>query len=404
MLAMAATTLMAANSSGSAVARQAGAGDPLPAVQSMLDRRAAAVRDKARDAFLATVDPQAPAEFRAAQARQFDGLVTVPMGSFELRATVEDSGDLGVGLASRYGGARVFLPETRLVYRLAGYDDRDAVDRLWLTFVERDGAWYVAGDSDLEPLGLETDRQLWDFGPVVQQRSEHVLVLSHAEQADRAAALASMTEEAVAAFNARWDRPWSGKVPVVLPGSVDELERLLESTVDLDKFVAFAGYGVIQDDEGWMATAPRVFVQDDRLGRYSREGQVETLVHELAHFAGAPLAGPFVPGWVHEGVADWVATGRRSGERRPGGGDALLPRDYELTTGAAAAIVRSYRESRTAISTLAAEEGAAAPIAFFVELGALRVAPGSVDHNADTALRAATGMTLGQLESAWAAG
>ena len=404
MVALATVTVVMADPSGPAVARQAGAGDPVLAVQAMLDRRATAVRDKDRESFLATVDPQAPADFRAAQARQFDGLVTVPMSSFELRATAEDSGDLGVGLASRYGGARVFLPETRQVYRLAGYDDRDAVDRLWLTYVERDGSWYVAGDSDLEPLGLETDRQLWDFGPVVQQRSENVLVLSHPEQADRAAALASMTEEAVAAFTARWDRPWSGKVPVVLPGSVDELERLLESTVDLDKFVAFAGYGVVQDDEGWMATAPRVFVQDDRLGRYSREGQVETLVHELAHFAGAPLAGPFVPGWVHEGVADWVATGRRSGERRPGGGDALLPRDYELTTGAAAAIVRSYRESRTAISTLAAEKGAAAPIAFFVELGALRVAPGSVDHNADAALRAATGMTLGQLESAWAAG
>ena len=375
---------------------------PLSAVQALLDRRAEAVRDKDRKAFLGTIDPSAPAAFEEAQARHFDGLTSVPLDSFALKATTEETGDLGPGVRARYGDAEVFLPETRQSYRLRGVDDRDAVDRLWLTYVERDGDWYVAADADLEALGLESDRQLWDFGPVVQQRTDHVLVLSHPEQAERAAAIASMAEEAVITFDERWDKTWSGRVPVVLPGSVDELERLLESTVDLDKFVAFAGYGILESDDGRLSTAPRIFVQDARLSAYTRAGQVETLVHELVHFATAPLAGPFVPNWVHEGVADWVATGQRTGERRPGGGDALLPRDFEFGSGPQAAIIRAYRESRSAVSTLAGGKDLGAPPAFFEALGKVQVAPGSVDHNVDAALRSAAGLSLGELEAAWA--
>lgn len=386
-----------------AAGRAQGPDGPIEEVQALLDRRAAAVRDKDRKRFLETVDPSAPAAFKQAQARHFDGLTSMPIESFSLRARIDETGDLSAGVQARYGRATVVLPETRQSYRITGADDRDAVDRLWLTYVLRDGSWYVAADADLESLGLESDRQLWDFGPVVQQRTDHVLVLSHPEQAERAAAIASMAEEAVTVFDQRWDTPWSGRVPVVLPGSVDELERLLESTVDLDKFVAFAGYGVLDADDGRQFTAPRIYVQDARLSAYTRAGQVETLVHELLHFATATLAGPFVPGWVHEGVADWVATGMRAGERRPGGGDALLPRDYEFSSGSQAAIVRAYRESRSAVSVLAARKGPSAPAALFAKLGALQVAPGSVDHNLDAALRESTGMTLGELESIWAA-
>ena len=377
-------------------------GDPLAAVQALLDVREDAVRRGDRERFLSTVDPRAPASFRTAQARSFDGLRSLPLASYSLTARLDDSGDLSAAARGRYGGARVFLPETRQVYRFDGYDDRDAVDELWLTFVERDGRWYVGGDTDLEALGLETDRQLWDLGPVRLERRERVVVLSHPEQAERAAALAGITEDALAAFERTWDQPWGGRVTVVLPGSVDELERLLESTVDLDKFVAFAAYRVLPDAD-FDATAPRVFIQESRLSRYQRPQQVETLVHELVHAASAPLSGPFVPAWVHEGVADWAATGRATGERRPAGGDGTLPRDFELTTGPQAAIVRTYKESRAAMSLLAARKGAGAPTSFFRTLGEARVEPGSVDHQVDAALRRSAGLSLGELEAAWAA-
>ncbi|MGH9156225.1 MAG: hypothetical protein ACRD1K_10425 [Acidimicrobiales bacterium] len=396
-----AAVMPAAARAGAAAAPAAGA---LAAVQAVLDIRAEAVLGQDRAAFLATVDPEAPADFVAAQRRHFDGLASLPLASFSLRAHLEDSGDLSVAAAGRYGSAPVFLPETRQHYRFEGYDGTDAVDYLWLTFVERDGRWYVGGDGDLAALGLDSDRGMWDLGPVRIAAGPHFLVLSDPADAARADALAALAERAATRMAGLWDQPWSGRVPLVLPPSVAALERLLQSTVDLDKFVAFASYSLSDDDGSrYSATAPRIFVQDDRLSRHSEASQIETLVHELVHAAAAPLAGPFVPLWVHEGVADWAATGRPGDVAAPSGSDGVLPRPYELTTGSAALIQRSYRESRSAISYLAERAGPGAPSALFRGLGEARTGPGSVDHHVDAALRRVTGSGLAEFERAWAA-
>jgi hypothetical protein len=271
-----------------------------------------------------------------------------------------------------------------------------------LTFVQRDGRWYVGGDGDLAGVGLEPFRGLWDFGPVATIARAHVLVLHHPEQADRARDLAGVAEEAVTVLARRWDRPWSGKISLVLPGSVDELDKMLQSVVDLDKFVAFTAFGVTRDGESYQTTAPRVFAQDRNLARYDHAGQVEILVHELTHAAAAPISGPFIPAWVHEGVADWEARGRSTTERRPARSDGVLPRDHEFTTGPQTSIVLAYDESRSAVSWLARRSGQGGPSAVLAALGSVKVAPGSVDHQVDAALRATAGLGLADLQSGWA--
>lgn len=380
-----------------------GDADPLASVQEVLDARSQAVRNKDRGSFEATIDPKAPAGFRAAQLRYYDGLASLPVSAFTLTAHVDDTGDLATAAEGQYGGDPVFLPETRQLYRFEGYDDRDALASLWLSFVRRQGRWYVGGDDDLEALGLDTDRGLWDLGPVRAEAREHVLVISHPDQAARAAALAGLAEQAIVGLAEVWDQSWSQRVTIILPSSVDDLERLLQSTVDLDKFVAFASYR-LREEEGFSGSAPRIHVQDDRLARYPAQTQTETLVHELLHVATAGLAGPFVPLWVHEGVADWAATGRGGATGPPMGSDGRLPLGHDLTTGPQAAISRSYRESRSAVALLAARSGQGAPFAFFEAIGKVRVAPGSDDHQVDAALRAVAGQGLADFERAWAAG
>ena len=374
---------------------------PTPGPQAVLDARVAALRTGDRDAWLSTVDPQAPAPFREAQGRLFDGLRSVPLESYSLEARTEDTGDLGAGLSEKYGGAKVQLPETRQRLRLRGFDAVDAIDSLWLTFVERAGRWYVAGDEDLSPLGLDTARGLWDYPPVEVRETPHLLTIFHPGQRDRAVALSAIAEEAITVLEERWDQPWPRRIPLILPADTDELERLLQSTIDLDKFLAFVSYGALRD-ESWVATAPRIYIQDENLGRYGRDYQVETLVHELAHAAGAPLAGPFVPSWVHEGTADWVATGRSTREVKPAGSDGVLPRDFEFSTGEQSQIIEAYRESRSATSYLAARAGLGAPTALFRDLGAVRSAPGNADHHVDAALRrTAGGLGLRDLQAGW---
>lgn len=373
---------------------------PQLAVQALLDRRAAAVLAGDEAAFMATVDPQASAIFRESQRRQLQGFASVSLSSYRLEARTDDSGDLSVALTGRYpGAARTFLPETRQRWRLQGFDDRDALDRLWLSYVERDGRWYVAGDSDVADLGLTTPPGLWDGGPVVVQRTARVAVLSHPAEAARAQALAALAEQAIDRAGG-WH--WPGRIVVILPSSPDELAAIIRATLDVEKYVAFVSYDA-ETEPAYVTSAPRMYVQDRNLSKYSSRYQVETLVHELVHAAAAPASGPAIPSWVHEGVADWIATGQSTALRRPRGSDGVLPRDEDFRTGSREAITTAYGESRSVVSYLARRAGAGSPIAFFQALGALRDEPGSETHLTDRALRAATGgLPLAQLEAGWA--
>lgn len=349
---------------------------------------------------MATVDPRASAMFREAQRRQMQGFSSVPLSLYRLELHTDDSGDLAGALADRYPGtSRRFLPETRQRWRLEGIDDRDALDRLWLSYVERDGRWYVAGDSDVADLGLATPLGLWDGGPVVVQRTARVAVLSHPAEAARAKALADLTEQAVDRVG---DWRWPGRIVVILPSSPEELASIIRATLDVEKFVAFVSYDT-ESEPAFTVSAPRMLVQDRNLSKYSQGYQVETLVHELVHAAAAPVSGPNIPSWVHEGVADWIATGQSAGVRRPSGSDGVLPRDDEFTTGSRDSIFTAYGESRSVVSYLARRTGAGTPIAFFRTLGSLRDEPGSETHLTDRALRAATaGLDLARLEASWA--
>ncbi|MBV9254540.1 MAG: hypothetical protein JO054_09935 [Actinobacteria bacterium] len=382
---------------------RAAEGDPLSAVQGVLDRRVAAVRAGDKEAFLATVDPAASAAFKDAQGKLLDGLHSLPLDHYALEARLADNGDLSGGLSSKYGGAKVFLPETREHMRFAGYDTVDDVESVWLTFVERGGQWYVANDRDAEGLGLYSDVGLWNFGPVVVHPTAHFLALSHPAQANRLDALTAIGEQAMTRLHARWPIPWSEKIPMVLPGSLTELGAIIQSTFDLDQFVAFTAYSDVRDD-GYANTASRIYIQDKQLSQYDRDFQLETLVHELNHAAVATYAGPEIPSWVHEGVADWVGQGSSLTERKPKGSDGKLPRDDEFEAGSGSAITMAYDESRSAISYLARRAGRDAPAKFIQDLGSVTVAAGNSDYWVDASLRRLFGFGLADLEAGWAAG
>ena len=377
--------------------------DPLVAVQKVLDARVAAVRSGDKAAFLATVDPQARGSFKDAEGKLLDGLHSLPLDHYALEARLTDNGDLGGGLSARYGGAKVFVPETRESMRFSGYDTVDDVESLWLTFVERDDKWYVASDTDLEGLGLDSNVGLWNFGPVVVHPTAHFLALSHPAQANRLDALTAIGEQAMAKLDSRWPIPWSEKIPMILPGSLGELGAIIQSTFDLEQFVAFTAYSDIRDT-GYANTAARIYIQDKQLSQFDRDFQLETLVHELNHAAVAPFAGPEIPSWVHEGVADWIGHGATLTEHKPKGSDGKLPRDDEFEAGSGSAIQMAYDESRSAISYLARRAGRDAPAKFIQALGAVTVAAGNSDYWVDASLRRLFGFGLADLQAGWAAG
>ena len=381
--------------------------DRLDAINALLDEREAALAAGDLDSWMGTVDPEAPAAFRDRQRTAFAGWGMVPVEGFALEARTEDTGDLALGihaeLIDSYGADAVFLPETRRRFRLGGYDDRDAVEYLWLTYVRRGDQWYIGGDEDLRFLGLDTALTLWELGPVETQRSEHFVVVSPPDRAGRARQIIELAERAWTRFEGQWDRPWSGRLPVILPGSVADLERILQTTFDLDNFVAFVAYDAIRDD-GYEPTAPRMYIQDANLSRHSGAFQLDTMVHELVHAATSTTAGPLTEPWVHEGLAEWITRGSPAGGRAPSGSDGRLPEPHEFTTGGNAAIVRSYEESTSAFAFLAGRTGADGPVRFFEQLGARRVVAGNADHHASDVLGAVVGLDLRAFQQAWSVG
>jgi hypothetical protein len=376
------------------------------AVRQVLARRVEALKRGDRGAFMDTVDPIAAEEFKARQGRLYDGLRSLPLASYELEMRTDEVPDLGAGLAGRYADDDVFLPPIEAHYRLTGIDTIDAVDGYYYTFLLRGGQWRIVADSDVEDVGLPSARNLWDYGPVSQERTAHFTVVHDPADRKRAETLAQLCEEGYARLTALFSpgagRPVPAQIVVVLPHSLDQLQEILQATFDLSNFVAFASASVDRDDD-WMSTAPRVYVQDANLSRSRRDFQLQTFHHEFTHVAAFPLAGPFVPSWMHEGLADWMA-GSEKGPTAVEGTDGRLPDDWEFTTGGGESILRAYDESTSATAFLAAKKGKGAPLDLLVRAGEARAAPGTSEYRVDQALRAVYGAGLDQFQKDWNGG
>jgi hypothetical protein len=374
------------------------------AAKAVLDQRADALKRGDKAAFLDTVDPAATDEFRNREARKYDGLRSLPLAFYDLRLRTDEAPDLsGGGLAARYPGAdAVFLPPVEAHYRLAGIDTVDAVDGYYSTFVLRAGRWRIASDRDLEDVGLPSARNLWDYGPVTQERTAHFTIVHDPADRARAQTLATLCEQAYALLNQRFGRPTPAQIVVVLPHNLDQLRQILQATFDLTNFVAFASSSVDRDVD-WQSTAPRVYVQDANLAHSKREFQLQTFTHEFTHVAAFPLAGPFVPSWIHEGLADWIGFGQQP-PTAVAGSDGVLPDDWEFTTGGGESIIRAYDESTSAIAFLAARKGKSAPVDLLAEVGEARAAPGTSEYHVDQGLRAVYGAGFAQFQKDWNGG
>jgi hypothetical protein len=334
--------------------------------------------------------------------RAYDGLASLPVARVNYSLD-PDEVDLTRGVdAAEYQNAPVALVPTTRALRFS-YDARSSVDAMFWTFVKRGAQWYVGGDDDVADLGLETNVSMWDRGPVVVAQSDHFQLIAHPEQRARAQELLGLAEQALGTLGPRWHLTWSEHLVGFIPSSPDELGDLIQSSVDVTKYVAFVAYSYNPDS--LRATVPRLYVQDRNLSRYGADGQVETLVHEFTHAAGSAYASAFIPAWVHEGLGDWIAGDPANRFPRASGSGAHAPHDDEFGAGTQAQIVRAYRDARSLIASLARVGGANAPFDLFVDLGKEQVRPGAQSYVVDDELKhVGVAGGLRALEQDWVAG
>ncbi|HYH28732.1 MAG TPA: hypothetical protein VEA19_08170 [Actinomycetota bacterium] len=373
-------------------------------IGDVLDVRARAMLSGDREGFLATVAPDQP-EFRRRQIRLFDGFQRLGLESYSLDATDRFWPELTTARErSRYPSEAVVLHvEER--YAIRGYDRQPALEDLYLTFVRGPGGWVIASDQDLSDLALYSGRKLWENGPIRVARSEHFLFVSHPDLAPAARRVLRAAERALRRVQGRWPLPWHQRVLILAPSTEDELQRLIQASFDLDVFVAFAASGVDRARD-WQLAGHRILLNWPNFSAYPEETSEEILVHELLHIATRDDAGPMIPIYVEEGVAEWV-TGERPGGLlqtavRSGRFDERLPDDHEFVSGSDREIVTAYAES-TAAAVFAVERFGRERVASFYDvLGEIRRAPGIADHHVDAVMQDVFGLTAGTFEEEWA--
>lgn len=384
--------------------------DAMAEIQTLLYSREVAVKEHNRQAFFASLFNQASPEFRARQTKLFEGLVSVPFAHYRLEADARTSGDMakGLRLAARYGADEAILVETRETYRFAGYDDRDAQNIVWLTYIRHDTTWSIANDTDAAVFGLNNTRTIWDNGPVLALQLDHFLVIAPPDKLSRAHEIGELAERAFSIFERRWTIPWSKKVPLLIPADNAQSAALIGSTNDLTKFGALTTY-VPSRNNGWFPLANRIVVQDETIRNASDDAVISTLVHELVHAALSEKSGPDTPHWLQEGIAMMVQRDITS-QYSPVltspmfKGDVKnfrLPSDDDFFASDGNVVHDAYEMSLSAVTFLRSKSHTRDVIAAYEEIGAMRVAPGSPSYHVNVMLEHATGMSTEPFIEEW---
>lgn len=375
------------------------------AIQQVLDQVAAAFRDGDADrlvAHLATPDSAFGQRWQD-RARHMTAL---PLASYALR--LDDSlPDLSTQRIrdSRAGRVQVVYVVEELA--LEGFDPAPAAADLFLTVVDDGDGWQVLSDVDAEALGFVSADHLWDHGPVEVTVRDAVMAIHHPDGPD-VAPLLDDTAAALDEARERWPRAWPERVPVIVPRDEAELGALLHATFDLTNFVAFATATPVGELGEYELTGSRIVINPPRLLDRSPEVRQRILVHELVHVATRPSAGPMVPSWLEEGVAQAL------GEQRSTTGtaqvDALpadqlaLPTDGQFTVGGRDRIFLSYQLAWAFVDHLVDTHGVQAVGAFYVAAGRQAVGrPGTEQFHVDRAAREVFGTSLADLLETWRA-
>jgi hypothetical protein len=332
----------------------------------------------------------------------------VPFTGFDVTATTRFSGNLASArIRKTYEGLEVATRHV-IVETTFDVEDEPYVEDGAFTFAREAadlsdpyGGWRLVSKSDLDALGFFSPHFLWDEAPVAVQRSRHFLLLTHPEIADEMRPVLEVAESGLDAANAFWPRPSRERFTIIVPSTTAELGRIIRTTVDLGKFVAFVSAGVDRS-EGWSPAQPRLYVHLSHLRNYNTGGQLEILTHELIHAVTRPASGPHMPTWVEEGIANLGGgSGGRRSRAREGPVPDDFPRDEEFVTGPLSEIQRRYDQGQVAIQVLIDRKGREAMARFYETLGKAREAAGTDRYLLEQAVERSLDWTIDDWIAEW---
>jgi hypothetical protein len=343
----------------------------------------------------------------------FERIDALPLGFYALDFTQDEFSELtrDVDRRRHRGEVHVIQVKERIGFR--GYDTAPSLasEDLFLTVEKTDaGGWNVVADDDAEPLALQSNRSLWDFGPVSHVEDDGVMILFHPTERAAAARLLTASKAARATVKSRWPNRWrQDRVIVTIPSTVDELARMLQTTFDLSTFVAFAGSSVDRRS-GWGLIGKRVYLHWPNFRRYSAGFQRTILEHEFLHLATFEANTQYITAIMDEGVAQYYGeaaydppTPELRTMVRAGRFDRHLADDFIFTAGTPSEIYSAYEQANHFIAYIGNRFGRNAGARLYRELGTQStVAPGTWRYHLDRACRSVLGLPFATLERDWA--
>ena len=284
------------------------------ALDALLTRRATAVLAKDKAAFMADVD-QTDAAFVKREQLLFDNLSKMPFAElrFEQQPLSKQYGlgrFLPAALVDRYRAA-VYVAPVVINHRIDGVDSK-TVAVPWLPVIGySEGRWLVVGEAQGNELPYGANGQPWDSaGPIVVGRSQRVVAVLSADDADREAYLLRLAEEGLTRLAAVRPRGWDGKVFLTAIQDkrifdtyfADSPERIAQVAA-----IAVPYYDRVPDwtDQPAFASTRVVFNPQELSAQ--PEDLAHDLVHEFTHAAMGPVTTGFTPRWLVEGFAEYVA-------------------------------------------------------------------------------------------------
>lgn len=380
------------------------------AVERLLADRAQAIRRRDRAAFVATLDtaPSA-APFRKRQAKVFDALEDVPLGSWSY--TVDPARErVPDARVDALRGPGWWAPDVVLRYQLKGFDPKPTRAEQYFTFVQREGRWLVASDDDFKAVGQASTPGIWDGGDVVVVRGARCLVMGHPASATLLRQVADAVDAAVPRVTAVYGSAWTRNVVVLVPDTSAELAELLDTRSDFSQIAAVAT-AELENSAEYEPVGDRVIVNPPNFAKLGSLGRRVVLTHEVTHVATRRATGPYVPTWLVEGFADYVGyqgvdiplsvaarelrTAVRAGKVPTG-----LPtaQDFEATN---KDLSQVYEQAWLAVSRLAEVHGRDKVLAFYRDLGAVR--EGNDAEVVEAQFRKAFGRSTGAFVEDWTA-
>ena len=371
------------------------------ALRELLDRRAAAVRNRNAAAFAQTVDPRAEQAFIAAQAALLANLGGVELDSWDYELDPSDT----VTPPDGPDAEDLWAPATRLRYALTGVDPAPTTRPLGYLYARRDGRWYLASDTALERAGRPTWRGPWDFAPCVELRALRGRVIGHPGGEPLLGALAAELDPAVEAVTAFWGSGWSQRIGVLVPGVPAERAALVGG-VSPEPLAAIAVADHVDRAAG-TAFGQRIVVDAAAAAALAPLARRVVLRHEATHIAARAATDDAAPLWLVEGFAELVGyagSGLAPAAIAPGLAAAVragalpteLPADAEFR---GPDFALAYQRSWSLATLLAARLGVPGLVALYQRVAGRPADPAVLDSE----LHAALGLDRAGLVDAWRA-